>query len=109
MIYVLDDAKAKRLGGRTMTVPTVDEVRAAIQAIPSGETRTVLVLRSELAQAAGAEIACPRATTVAWFAVAAEDDAPWWRVTRDGKPEPRLPGGVEAHRARLDEEGVRLR
>lgn len=107
-MHTLDDAKARRLGGRTMLIPTVEEVRAAIAAIPSGSAKTAVVLRRELAQAAGAETTCPYAFRVGWLAVAQEDGTPWWRVTRDGRPEPRLPGGAEEHRAKLLEEGVRL-
>jgi alkylated DNA nucleotide flippase Atl1 len=33
---------------------------------------------------------------------------PWWRVTKEGKPNPKMPGGIERHRALLLEEGVRI-
>ena len=108
MIHVLDDAKAKRLGGRTMVVPSAEAVREAIAAIPRGETRTLKALRTELARTAGAEVACPYATRVGWYLVAESgDDVPWWRVTRDGKADARLPGGAERQRELLAEEGFR--
>ena len=118
MVYTLDDAKAIRLGGRTMVVPSPLEVQSAIASIPEGQSRTILDLRAALAEAAGAEVACPRATSIGWFLVAeaAEEErragvasvAPWWRVTRDRKPDPRLPGGAERHRALLGAEGVEI-
>lgn len=117
-VYPLDEKKAKRFGGaQTMLVPSPVQVRDAIAAIPHGSSKTVNDLRAELAQQAGAEVTCPRATTIGWLLVAeaAEEDraegasevAPWWRVTREGKPEARLPGGVARHRALLADEGVR--
>ena len=117
-MYTLEPAKASRLGGRTMVVPSPREIQETIRAIPEGTTQTLLELRSVLAQASGAEIACPRAMTAGWFLVAqaAEEDraegsaeiAPWWRVTRNHKPDPRLPSGPDHQRALLAAEGVRI-
>jgi alkylated DNA nucleotide flippase Atl1 len=117
-IYPLDDAKAARLKGRTMLIPSPLQVRDAIAAIPSGQPITVNDLRQTLAEASGAEVTCPRATTICWLLVAeaaeedraegASDVTPWWRITRERKPDPRLPGGIANHRALLLNEGVRI-
>lgn len=117
-VYTLDERKAARLKGRTMLIPSPQAVRAAIAAIAPGSCVSADALRATLARDAGAEVTCPRAFTLAWLLVAeASDEAravgeadatPWWRVTRDHAPEPRLPGGTARHRALLASEGVAL-
>ncbi|RYG44349.1 hypothetical protein EON79_15065 [bacterium] len=115
-VHTLDPAKAARFGARTMLIPSPGQVRDAIWTIPHGERKTVLELRQEMAEASGAEVTCPRATTLAWFLVAeaaeeeraagASEVTPWWRVTRDGRPDPRLPGGAARHRELWESEGT---
>jgi alkylated DNA nucleotide flippase Atl1 len=116
-VYTVEAAKAARFNAKTMLIPSPMQVRDAIAEIPYGQTRTALQVRKQLAEASGAEVTCPRAMTICWLLVAeaAEEDraenvaevTPWWRVTKDGKPNPKLPGGAERHRALLIEEGVR--
>ena len=109
--HVLDPVKAKRMNGATLFIPSPDDVRAAIDAIPHGQMKTIPQLRDQLAEGAGADVACPAATIKywKWMACAAEDEGgqplPWWRVTKDGKPNHTLPGGEEGHTARLRAEG----
>jgi len=117
-VHVLDAAKAARFRARTMLIPSALDVRSAIAAIPAGETRSVLDIRRQLAEVFDAEVTCPRATSLAWLLVAeaaeearrdgAPDVTPWWRVTLDRKPNPRLPGGIDGHRERLAAEGIAL-
>lgn len=77
---------------------------AAIRQIPFGQTETLVALRARLAKENGADVTCPRAASIGWrlSAELAEEelvtDVPWWRVTLDGKPNPKLPGGAERHR-----------
>jgi len=102
----------------TMLIPTPGQVQEAIFKIPAGQTVTLSQLREELARASGADITCPFTAGVCWTLVAEASEkeridgrtevAPWWRVTRDGKPNPKLPGGEMRHRALLLEEGVRV-
>lgn len=118
MVHVLDDVKAARMKARTMLIPHPSDVQRAISEIPAGETKSIRVLRTEMAHAAGADITCPMVAGIFWRVVAdlAEEEraegkaelAPWWRVTLDGKPNPKLPNGVEYHRALLAAEGVRI-
>ncbi|RYG21658.1 hypothetical protein EON82_18445 [bacterium] len=110
----LEGAKAEKWKADTMLIPSPAMIREAIAGIPKGETKTVVQLREELAEANGADVTCPRATTIGWYLVAeaaaedATDDTPWWRLTRDGKPEPKLPGGRDGQRGKLAAEGVRI-
>lgn len=112
-VHVLDEAKAKRLGAKTMLMPSPLQVQEAVLRIPSGQTKTIKELRSELAAAAGAEMACPVATKHCWRLVAevAEEQGlktPWWRLTLDGKPNSCTPGGVDRHRELALAEGISL-
>ena len=110
----LEGAKADRWKAETMLIPSPAMIRDAIAGIPPGTTKTVVQLRHELAEANGADVTCPRATTFGWLLVAEAasgddgDTTPWWRVTRDGKPEPKLPGGRESQRERLAHEGIKV-
>ena len=110
----LEGAKAEKWKAETMLIPSPKMIRESIAAIPPGVTKTVVQLRQELAEANRADVTCPRATTIGWLLVAeaavedAGDATPWWRLTRDGKTEPKLPGGREGQRARLAEEGVKV-
>jgi hypothetical protein len=113
--HVLDPAKAKKLKGRTMYIPSTLDVAGAIASIPKGETRTMSELRLMLAALGKAEIACPATTTRYWKWLAfAHDEAekdpcftvPWWRVLKNGQPSRAMPGGVERQLAFLKREGV---
>lgn len=116
--HELDPVKARRLKGKTMVIPSPHDVARVINEIPIGETRTTVDLRRQLAHEANAETACPAVLNRywKWIAAASEDvnctctdfKAPWWRVTANGKLNPKLPGGVEAQQQKLLAEGVVL-
>lgn len=104
-IFPLEPAKAARFKARTMLVPSPGQMREAIAAIPYGETKTLRQIREELAATSGADVTCPYAAGVCWRLVAEDGtEAPWWRVTADGRPNSKLPGGAERHQALLAEE-----
>jgi len=114
----LEGEKAARFKADSMLIPSPEQVREAIAAIPYGASKTVLQVRKELALANDAGTTCPYMMSVCWrlVAQAAEEDradgisdvTPWWRLTRDKKPDPKMPGGSENHRALLSAEGVRI-
>jgi hypothetical protein len=93
-------------------------IDAAIRAIPQGEARSDRDLRLELAASHGAEDTCPLCTGIFWrvAAEAAEEDraegrpdiTPWWRITRGGLANAKMPGGAVEHARRAAEEGVVL-
>ena len=113
--HVLDPEKAKRLNAKTLYIPSPEEVRQVIDAIPAGAVMKVTEMRHKLAVEHGAETACPAAIQKywRWMAWAMETEGaqplPWWRVTRLGRYGSKLPGGSEGHKARLADEGVKLR
>ena len=117
VVDTLEPAKAARLKAKTMLMPSPNQVRDAIATIPAGQTKTLKEVRREIADASGADMTCPVAARQCWrlVAEAAEEDradgnkvAPWWRVTKDGKPDSRVPGGEANHRALLHAEGVQI-
>jgi len=118
VVAVLEPEKAARFKAKTMLIPSPLQVQKAISEIPYGEAKTLLELRKTLADASEADVTCPYSARVCWelVAEAAEEDradgksdvTPWWRVTKDHKPSPKLPGGAERHRALLLVEGVRI-
>lgn len=116
-VYPLEGKKAERYRTDSMLIPTPLQVREAIRQVPPGQTLTLVELRQRLADASGAGVTCPLCAGIFWrlVAEAAEEDraegkpvSPWWRITKDGKPNPKLPGGLENHRRLLAEEGVRI-
>ena len=116
--HVLEPAKAKRLNAKTLFIPSPEDVAKAINAIPAGETRTILELRRDLAVLGGAATACPAVTIKYWKWLAHAHDAsdagsgfrvPWWRVLKDGKPSRYMPGGIEAQVVLLQREGVQVK
>ena len=116
--HVLDPAKAKRMNAKTLYIPGPAEVARAINAIPEGQTRTIVELRQILAREGNAETACPAATLKYWKWMAQASEEPggklspyaiaWWRVLKDGKPSRHMRGGVERQVALLKREGVKI-
>jgi alkylated DNA nucleotide flippase Atl1 len=114
--HTLEPSKAKRMNAATMFIPSPADVAKVIQAIPHGQTKTLLEIRKELAVLGNAETACPAKTVVywKWLAAATEELAgqsssysiPWWRVLKDGQPSRHMPGGVMRQVALLQAEGA---
>lgn len=111
----------REAAGGTMVVSTPAEVDGLIRRVAPGELVTLDDLRTALARRHGTAVACPVSTAifVNMAARAAEDRrargepagtlTPWWRVLRNkGLLNPKLPGGMEAQRALLVAEGVRV-
>ena len=111
---MLEGEKARRLHANTLYIPSVQDIRDLISAIPPGVTLSTDEARSILASRYKADTACPAKINSYWrwlaFAMEFEDAPalPWWRMTMHGKLSDQMPGGIETHRDRLDGEGVRL-
>jgi alkylated DNA nucleotide flippase Atl1 len=106
----------KMMGGSRILVPTPLMADEAIRAVPQGRLVTTGQLRQQLAGPYKADSTCPMTLGIFLRIVseAAEEDrregrtpiTPYWRVVKDdGSLNPKFPGGVEAHAARLQEEG----
>jgi 6-O-methylguanine DNA methyltransferase, DNA binding domain len=90
--------------------------RAHVRVQASLDPAPIVDLRQVLARRGKAETACPAATIKYWkwlATVAPAADAgpakyfvPWWRVLKDGKLSPHMPGGIARQRALLRAEGV---
>lgn len=115
-VATLDAAKAARFRASTMLIPSPSQIRDVIARIPVGETKSLKELKEALARESGADVVCPFTTRVGWILVAevaeenlAEgivDNTPWWRIVKDKRPEPKLPGGSERQRSLLALEGT---
>jgi hypothetical protein len=109
----------KRFGGRRVLVPTPLLVDSLIRKVKKGNLITVMQIRKRLAKDFKADSTCPLTTGifVRITAETAEEDlrngksqiTPYWRVLGvDGSLNPKLPGGVKAQAAHLEEEGHKI-
>lgn len=112
----ITDKMSKRWGTGTVVIPAPKDVDEIMKKVPKGKLITVHEIRQMLAQKHGATIGCPLTTGIfAWVAAhAAEEEAaqgtrdftPYWRTLKSGgELNAKYPGGVEAQRVRLEEEG----
>jgi hypothetical protein len=110
---------SKQWGEGTVVVPAPREVDAIMKSVPEGKLITIVEIRAILAKRHGATIGCPLTTGIfAWIAAhAAEDDlkarrrdaTPYWRTLKTGGfLNEKYPGGVEAHREKLEAEGFEV-
>lgn len=110
---------SKQWGVGTVVVPAPREVDAIMKLVPEGKLITIVEIRAILAKRHGATIGCPLTTGIfAWIAAhAAEDDlkarrrdaTPYWRTLKTGGfLNEKYPGGVEAHREKLEAEGFEV-
>jgi alkylated DNA nucleotide flippase Atl1 len=107
---------SKQWGEGTVVVPAPREVDAIMKAVPAGKLITIQQIRAIVAERHGATIGCPLTVGIfAWIAAhAAEDDrkakrrgaTPYWRTLKSGGYlNEKYPGGVTAHKAKLEAEG----
>ncbi len=115
-IVPVPESMQKTYGQGTMVVPKPRDVDTAIRKIRKGKLTTVRLLRAKLADAAGADHACPFTTGVFLKIIAnAAEEArvegkqritPYWRVLKDdGSLNGKYPGGVVAQALALSREG----
>jgi len=107
---------SKQWGEGTVVVPAPREVDAIMKSVPAGKLITIQEIRAILAKRHGATIGCPLTTGIfAWIAAnAAEEDhkakrrgaTAYWRTLKSGGfLNEKYPGGIPAHRAKLEAEG----
>ncbi len=94
-----------------MLKPSRSSVEALIQRIPAGWLITTDALRARLAQQFQVEVTCPSDTQKALRALGANTSGrtAFWRVVKKtGEFMSIFPGGIEAHAARLQAEGLEI-
>ena len=98
-------------GGGLMVIPHPKEVLAIMKSVPHGRTLNLDTIRAQLAKAHNSDIACPMTTGI-FVSLAAHaheegsDSVPYWRTLRkNGELNAKLPGGIEAHKKKLQSEG----
>ncbi|MFI5386679.1 MAG: hypothetical protein ACHQ50_11235 [Fimbriimonadales bacterium] len=107
---------SKQWGKGTVVVPAPREVDAIMKSVPAGKLITIQEIRAILAERHGATIGCPLTVGIfAWIAAnAAEEDrkagrrgaTAYWRTLKSGGfLNEKYPGGVPAHKAKLEAEG----
>ena len=112
-IQTITDAKSieKYGGSRMYFAPPIDYDRIMKQ-VPYGKVITIGKIREYFAKMSGADFTEPItagifASIVAWASYQRTDDeTPYWRTLKaDGELTAKYPGGIEAQKAKLEEEG----
>ncbi|MEM3397340.1 MAG: MGMT family protein [Thermoplasmata archaeon] len=102
--------------GDTMLIPAPVEVDAVMKSVPEGKLITIDQIRETLARKHGTTISCPLTTGIfaSIAAHAAEEEkadgkkeiTPYWRTLRKGgELNEKYPGGAEAQKKLLENEG----
>jgi len=115
----ITDKMSKRWGEGTVVIPAPMEVDEMMRKVPEGKLVTVNEIRGALAKKHGATIGCPLTTGIfAWVAANAaeekrkegkKDITPYWRILKTGGViNPKYPGGVEAQKKLLENEGHKV-
>lgn len=105
--------------GDTVVIPAPIEVDEIMRKVPEGKVTTINEIRSALAKKHSATIGCP-ITTGIFARIAAEvaaealaqgkkDITPYWRTLKEGGViNEKYPGGVEAQKKLLENEGHKI-
>ena len=112
---IIDDM-SKRWGTGTVVIPAPIEVDGIMRRIPAGKLVTINEIRAALAKKHKATIGCPMTTGIfAWVAAHAaeerkqqgeKDFTPYWRTLKTGGfLNEKYPGGAEAQKELLEQEG----
>jgi len=115
----ITEKMSKRWGTGTVAIPAPMEVDAMMKKVPEGKLITINEIREAVAKKYNAAIGCPITTGIfAWIAANAaeeqkqegqKDITPYWRTLKTGGIiNPKYPGGVEAQRKLLEEEGHKV-
>jgi alkylated DNA nucleotide flippase Atl1 len=115
----ITDKMSKRWGTGTVVIPAPMEVNEIMKRVPAGKVITINEIRRALAKKHGATIGCPITTGIfAWVAANAAEEQkqkgekntiPYWRTLKTGgEINEKYPGGVEAQKRLLENEGHRV-
>ncbi len=106
----------KNWGTGTLVIPAPIEVDQLMRKVPKGKLTTINEIRQALATKHKATIGCPMTTGIfAWVAANAAEEqkqegktdiTPYWRTLKtNGLINEKYPGGIEAQRLLLEQEG----
>lgn len=112
----ITDKLSKRWGTGSVVIPAPIEVDELMRKVPSGKLTTINDIRASLARKHKATIGCPMTTGIfAWVAANAAEEreqqgekniTPYWRTLKTGGfLNEKYPGGAEAQKLRLEQEG----
>lgn len=118
-VIEIDEKMSKRWGTGTCVIPAPREVNEIMSKVPKGKLLTINQIREILAKKHGASIGCPITTGIfAWISANTADEAknegrkritPYWRTLKTGGIiNEKYPGGVNAQRKLLEEEGHKV-
>ena len=118
-VQVLDKAMPWAAKGAKMVISSPREIDALVRQVPEGKVIRFEDLREFISRKHQAGVTCPLTTGIFLniAACAAEEQKQagekatlaWWRALKGGDElNPKAPGGVEAHRQRLEAEGVKV-
>lgn len=109
---VTDAATIEKYGGERMYFAPPLAYDAVMKRVPYGRVITVGAIREHFARENHADFTDPITAGIfvsiaAWASVQrTEDETPYWRTLKaNGELNPKYPGGVEAQRAKLEDEG----
>ena len=112
MQIITDQKSIEKYGGDRMYFAPPMDYDAAMRRVPCGKLTTVGEIRAFFAAQSGADFTEPITAGIfvsiaAWASFQRQgDETPYWRTLKaGGELNPKYPGGVEAQRARLEEEG----
>src|SRR4030042_4295819 len=118
-VVEVNEKMSKRWGTGTCVIPAPREVDGLMRKIPEGKVTTINEMREALAKKHRATIGCPITTGIfAWVAAHAveeeysqgkKDITPYWRTLKSGgELNDKYPGGADAQRRLLEEEGHKI-
>ena len=112
MQIITDPKSVAKYGGDRMFLAPPEDYDHVMKRIPSGRVITVEKIREFFAQKNGADFTDPMTAGIfvsiaAWASVQrAEDPTPYWRTLKaNGELNEKYPGGIEAQREKLEQEG----
>lgn len=112
-IQIITDRKSiEKYGGNRMYFAPPEDYDRVMRQVPFGKLLTVGAIREHFARENGADFTEP-ITAGIFVSIAAwasfqrgEDETPYWRTLKaNGELNPKYPGGAEAQRERLEQEG----
>ncbi len=115
-VELIDEKLSKRWGTGTVVIPAPIEVDQMMRKVSKGKLTTINEIRSALARKHKTTIGCPITTGIfAWISANASEEqkrngqtnlTPFWRTLKTGGfLNEKYPGGVEAQRKLLEQEG----